>query len=220
MMRRMKDELTKQKSTNTNLQQELDALRSKSSTEPGSRIRGVNGRNTPSDDDERLRTQLVDAQRQSQRLGSENKDLRRRIDDLEKDLEHLKDNLVLSQGESDDRLVRIEELEHEVNKLNQSLQIHRGGSQDANLEKLIDENTNLKRENEQLSHKIHLLLEVDQLNYDRPPSRSSSENFAHLSSELDEWQRQLASSMSNRRPLSDLDAQSHPTGHERTRSRS
>ncbi|KAH7930533.1 hypothetical protein BV22DRAFT_1124814 [Leucogyrophana mollusca] len=223
MMRRMKDELTKQKATNTSLQAELDAARGRSSTEPGSRIRGTNGRSTPSDDNhEHFRTQLVEAQKHTQRLNGENRDLRLRIESLEKDLEIMKDNLVLSQRESDDRLARVEELEHEVQRLNATLIVYRGGSDETVLEQITNENINLKRENEQLSHKIHLLLEVDQpsYNHNRPPSMSSSENFEHLSNELDDWQRQLASSMSTRRPMSDFDSPPHTLGHERARSRS
>lgn len=224
-MRRMKDELTKQKQANANLQSELDAGR------PGSRARGINGRSTPSSDDghEALRGQLVDAQRQAQRLNNENRDLRLRLDSVEKELGTLRDNLLMSQRESDDRLVRVEELEHDVQRLEASLIIARGDDETL-MERLSNENSNLKRENDQLSHKIGLLLEVDQSGFGharpisgvshRRTSTSSSENalaFEHLSSELDGWQRQLASSMSNRRPLSDLE--SEPT-HERARSHS
>lgn len=230
-MRRMKDELTKQKQVNSNLQSELDAGR------PGSRARGINGRSTPSSDEghEAIRGQLVDTQRQAQRLNNENRDLRLRLDSVEKDLDALRDNLLVAQRESDDRLVRVEELEHDVQRLQASLVVARGGHDETLMEKLSNENTNLKRENEQLSHKIGLLLEVDQPAFGhgarpisgvsgvshRRTSTSSSENamaFEHLSSELDDWQRQLASSMSSRRPLSDLE--SEPTGHERARSRS
>ncbi|EGO04494.1 hypothetical protein SERLA73DRAFT_82409 [Serpula lacrymans var. lacrymans S7.3] len=216
MMRKMKDELTKQKTTNANLQTELDAGRGRSSTEPGSRTRGFNGHNTPPDDNhDLLRNQLIEAQRQAHRHGNEGRELRLRVESLEKELETMKDNLLLAQRESDDRLVRVEELEHDVERLSNALVIARGGSDETMLEKLSNENANIKRENEQLSHKIHLLLEVDPSNYrplsgisGRPPSTSSSENakaFEDLSSELDGWQRQLASSMNSRRPMSDFD---------------
>ncbi|EMD41957.1 hypothetical protein CERSUDRAFT_110507 [Gelatoporia subvermispora B] len=225
MMRKMKDELTKQKALNQSLQSELDR---RSSTEPGSRSRLVNGRNTPSDDgQEFLRNQLQDAQRQVQRLNGDNRDLRDRIDNLERDLEHMRDNLIASQHESEERFSRIEELDQDVERLQNSLEIARGHDETL-LERLSNENTSLKRENEQLSHKIGLLLEVDQPNFghgrplsgvsERRVSTSSSVAFEHLSSELDDWQRQLASSLSNRR-ISDYD----PTplsGHDRARSRS
>ncbi|KAG5647562.1 hypothetical protein DXG03_008915 [Asterophora parasitica] len=227
MMRRMKEELTKQKNTNTALQSELDAA-SRGKSPPDPRARGVNGHSTPSQEEESLRSQVSDAQKQSQRLQSENKELRQRLDSLERDLELLRDNLVASQRESDDRLSQVEELQHDIDRLQSSLVIARGGHDETLLEKLSSENTTLRRENEQLSHKIGLLLEVEQPSFGqgrpisgvsaRRISTSSSENalaFEHLSSELDDWQRQLASSMSNRRPLSDLD--SDPVT-ERTRS--
>lgn len=226
MMRRMKDELTKQKNMNTTLQSEFDAIRSgRSPIDP--RLRGVNGRSTPSDEgNDQLRAQLAEAQRQLQRLHNENKDLRARLESMERELEVLRENLVSSRRESDDRLVQIEELQHDVDRLQSSLVIARGGNQETLLEKLSNENVTLRRDNEQLTHKIGLLLEVDQPTFGqgrpmsgvsiRRASTSSSENalaFEHLSSELDDWQRQLASSMSTRRPLSGFDAEP-----ERTRS--
>jgi len=73
MMRRMKEELTKQRLANTNLQSELDGANS-------------------------IRGRLVDAQRQVQLLNNENRDLRLRLDDrlgrvteLEHDVERLLD---------------------------------------------------------------------------------------------------------------------------------
>lgn len=217
-MRRMKEELTKQKTANSALQADIDSARGRSSVESGSRTR-VNGTSTPSDDGhDLLRSQLVEAQKQSKRLTNENTDLCQRIEALEKDLVSMKENLMASQRESDDRYSRVEELKHEVEKLNATLTIYRKGSDESAVEQLTQENTNLKRENEQLSHKIHLLLEVDQPSFNRPSSMSSSENFEHLSNELDDWQRQLASSMSMRRPMSDFE--SSPLGHARLGSRS
>jgi chromosome segregation ATPase len=217
MMRRMKDEVTRTKTACASLQAELDTVRGRSSTEPR---RGVNGRSTPSDDNhEHLRGQLIDAQKQSQRLINDNKDLRQRMETLEKDLDIMKDNFVISQREFDERQTRVEELELEIERMNATLAVYREGSGASLLEQLTVENTNLKRDNEQLSHKIHLLLEVDQP-LKRPSSMTSSENFEHLSNELDDWQRQMASSFGARRPLSDFESPSHLVGHERTRSRS
>lgn len=236
MMRKIKDELTKQKAQNSSLQAELGVARGVSPPPGGSRIRGMNGRGTPSSEDSHghdiFRSQLVEAQRQSQRLGAENKELRARVDALEKDIDNLKDSLVASQRESDDRLTRVEDLEQEVERLQSSLVVARGGHDETLLEQLTSENVLLKHENEQLSHKIGLLLEVEP-NFsrnrptsgvsDRRASTSSSENaiaFESLSNELDDWQRQLASSMSNRRPISDYESDIPGPGHGRMRSRS
>jgi len=196
----MREELTKQKNSNTTLQLELDAARAGKPR--------VNGRATPSSDDgqEIMRTQVIETQRQLQRTQAENSELHSRLDSLENELESLRDNLVASQRESDDRLTQAEDLQLEVERLQSSLVIARaGGSEETLLEKLSNENTTLRRENEQLSHKIGLLLEVDQPTFGqgrpisgisaRRASASSSENalaFEHLSSELDDWQRQLA----------------------------
>jgi hypothetical protein len=233
MMRRIKDELNKQKAQNATLQSELDAARGVSSPN-GSRIRAVNGRGTPSSEDGNdpaVRAQLIEAQRQAQRVVSENRDLRNRLDTLEKDLEDVKDNLMASQRESDDRLNRVEDLEQEIDRLQSSLVVARGGNDESLLEQLTSENLILKRENEELSHKIGLLLEAEpDYGRDRPisgvserrASVSSSENamaYDDFSTELDGWQRQVASSLSTRRPTSDYDSESTNT-HVRTRSRS
>ncbi|KAF8973589.1 hypothetical protein BDZ97DRAFT_379394 [Flammula alnicola] len=224
MMHRMREELNKQRKTNTVLQADLEALRNGKPIDPRVRnVNSVNGRNTPSTEDEGTRSHLVDAQRQVQRLTSENKELRLRLENLEKELELLRDNLLASQQEADDRFSQVEELQLDIERLQQSLVIARGGPDETLMEKLHTENATLRRENDQLSHKIGLLLEVEQPSFGRRPmsgrmSTSSSENalaFEHLSSELDDWQRQLASSMSNRRPLSDFD---EPLPTERTRS--
>ncbi|KAI0673369.1 hypothetical protein C8Q78DRAFT_1016922 [Trametes maxima] len=226
-MRKMKEELSKQKNLNQSMQAEIDR------GSPSMRLRGLNGRGTPSSDDshELLRNQVNDAQRQVRRLNDDNKDLRNRIDTLEQDLERMRDNLIDSQRDLDERSSRIMELEHEVEQLQNALVVARGGHDESILEQLSKDNTTLKRENDQLTHKIELLLAVDQPPFgagrpisgisERRASTSSSENamaFEHLSSELDDWQRQLANSMSNRRPVLDYDSPSQ--GHERARSRS
>jgi chromosome segregation ATPase len=237
MMRKVKDELTKAKAQNSNLQAELDVARGVSPPPGGSRMRGLNGRGTPSSEDSHghdhtLRSQLIEAQRLSQRLSAENKELRARLDGLEKDIDILKDNLVASQRESDDRYTRIDDLEQEVERLQSSLVVARGGHEETLLEQLTGENVYLKRENEQLTHKIGLLLEVEpSFDRNRPTSgvserrvsTSSSENamaFENLSNELDDWQRQLASSMSSRRPMSGYDSDAQTANHSRMRSRS
>ena len=181
-MRRMKDELTRQKNLNTQIQAELDAARGKSS-------RGVNGRSTPSEDGSQ---QLVESQKQVRHLHEENQDLRRRLDTLQKELELLRDALVDARKEADNRSNQLEDLRREIVHLQSSLQVTRAGRDETLLEKLSSENTNLKRENEQLSHKIGLLLDVDNTSFGqrplsnvsaRPVSASSSENALALENE-------------------------------------
>ena len=225
-MRKMKDELAKQRVGSPAGSSDLDRS---SSAEPGSSRLRLNGRGTPSSDDSHtndlFRNQLTDAQRQVQRLNNDNRDLRGRIETLESDIAAMRENLIATQRESDDRMSRIEELEQEIERLEKTLVIARGGHDETMLEKLGNENATLKLENEQLTHKIGLLLDVDQPSFGQRPisgiserrlSTSSSENamaFEHLSSELDGW---LATSLGNRRPLNEYE--SHP-GHERVLSR-
>ena len=239
--RRMKDELTKQKSLNTSLLTEVDSLRGSSGgAESSSRMR-ANGRATPLSEDgrssESLRSQLIDMQRQSQRAVSDNKDLRLRIESLEKDLGTMRNNLVAAQREADERLSRIEELEQEVEQQRSALVIARGGHDETLLERLSNENNALKRENEQLSHKIGLLLEDDEPAFgrdrrasnisvsDRPVSTASSDGINYgtriSNGDFDNWQRQFSSALSARRPPSEYESQGYSSshGHERTRSR-
>lgn len=219
MLRRMKEELTKQKNLNSTLQSELDASRGVNGAEAGSRTRNANGRNTPLSDDDGARTHLAEAQRQNQRVAMENQDLHRRLEGLQGDVEELRDHLVAAERNSESRLQQAEELQNEVERLENALRLAHSGDDEAVLEQLIHENTALKSDNKLLTDKINLLLEVHQPGYDganhrastmsaRRASNSSSEKvmaFESLSNELDDWQRRLASSSSSHRPISDYD---------------
>ena len=235
--RRLKDELMKQKSLNTSLLTEVDSLRGSSGGAESITRTRPNGRATPLSEDgrssESLRSQLIDMQRQAQRAISENKDLRLRIESLEKDLGTMRNGLIAAQREADERLSRVEELEQEVEQHRSALVIARGGHDETLLERLSNENNELKRENEQLSHKIGLLLEDDEPAFgrdrrtsalsisDRPVSGASSDGINYTSrisnGDYDNWQRQFTSALSTRRPPSEFESQNY--GHERTRSR-
>ncbi|EJU00094.1 hypothetical protein DACRYDRAFT_101149 [Dacryopinax primogenitus] len=222
MLRRLKDQVAKEKNISASLQAELDASRGVSGGVAGARTRAANGRSTPLSDDgqnETLKLQLLESQRTSHRIASENQDLQRRLDAIQVELDQYRDRLVASQRECDNRLTMNEELEVEIDRLRASLEVSRGGHQETMAEQLTRENTTLKRENEMLHHKIGLLLDDQTYSAtgDRPlstashhDSASSSEN-AHalesLSHELDDWQRRLAS-----RPMSnDFDADPYRT---------
>lgn len=204
MLRKMKDELAKQKGLNASLQSELDGVRSGS--EGGSRVRPMNGRVTPISDDGQeaaLRTQLVEAQRQTQRLTAENHDLHRRLDLLQGDLDRVRRELDNLQHEAENRLSRIEMLEDENERLESAV---RQGGRDTNTDQLHRENASLRREVEQLSQRIALLLEVDDPSSNQRVSDSSMDpniNMESISSQMDDWQRQYGTG--NSRPISDYD---------------
>jgi chromosome segregation ATPase len=207
MLRRMKDELAKQKTVNQALQTEVETLRGSSSD--SGRTRAINGRSTPLSDEgaETLRVQLQEAQRQNQRIVADNQDWRRRLESVEQDLEVMRGSLRTAQQEAQERGNEIEKLESELEQMEQALTVAQRGGQDSSfIDQLRAENATLHRQNDELSKKIELLLEVDQVDYrggrisgvsDRRISRSSSDNaraFESFSNELDDWQRTIATS--------------------------
>jgi DNA repair exonuclease SbcCD ATPase subunit len=217
MMRRVKDEHTRQKQLSSSLQSELDALRNGSET--SSRTRVVNGRITPLSDDSHensMRTQLTEASRQLQRATAENTELHKKVAALQTEVEQLRESLAAARNESDLRVQQIEDLETEMDRLDAALQAARHQSQASFAEQLYQENAELKRENDLLQQRIGLLLDVDQPGRNpnrlsgRPDSHSSSikdHAFDALSSELDDW---LATSSSSRRPLSEYEPEVPP----------
>jgi chromosome segregation ATPase len=202
MLHRMKEELARQKTANLALQGELEASRS---SEGGSRNRNLNGRGTPISEDSHdgpLRPQILEIQRQNQRLISENQDLRRRFDSVDHDLELMRDSLVASQQEAEAKAVEIERLEREIDRLEDSLSFARQTHDTSFVDRLGAENALLQRKNAELSKKIELLLEVDQAGFDRnrPLSNFSNQSTDHpgdfeaFYTELDDWHRKLAGS--------------------------
>lgn len=234
MLRRMKDELSKVKNTNQELQAEITSLRGGSPAGP--KTRGLNGRITPGSDDgsDLLRGQLGDLQRQNQRLTQDNATLHRNLKNSLVEVERVRDSMMEAQREADDRLITLQDMEGEIVRLRASLNAARGGHHESYLEQLSSENASLKRENEQLSHKIGLLLEVDQTDFGRfrPISGTSEQHggssednvleLDSLSQELEMWQRRMTGSetQSHHRRPSDYGPDYSSSGHERTRSRS
>ncbi|KZV91323.1 hypothetical protein EXIGLDRAFT_615741 [Exidia glandulosa HHB12029] len=218
MLRRLKDELHKQRGVNTDLQNELKMYRAASPTDGSMRSgsRSVNGRGTPLSTEDSVT--LSDAQRQNQRLISENADLSRRLETLQRDLEQLRDQLAATQRDADARLSHMEELEDEIRKLERDLEQARNAGDAAVVERLHKQNEALQRENEELTHRVGLLLEVDHATYGRarPISGVSFRRVSGSSDEhdLDDWRP-------TDRPLSDFDDDlDHPPFVEPTRSRS
>jgi chromosome segregation ATPase len=227
LLRRMKDDLQKQKAANSSLQLDLEAARSSDS---GSR----RGDGSPTSDDmEQLRSQLSDSQRSVQKLTQENQNFQRRLEKMQLEIQQLQDNLLASQQESETRLSHIEELETDIERLQASLAVARNGHDESLAEQLTRENQALKRENDLLSHKIGILLDVDHNNYnnDRPismdsrrDSQASIDNdmtYDSLANELDYWHGKLANTTGSHRRLSELDPDpTTPLAHDRKHSRS
>ena len=113
-MKKMRDELTKRKSSHASLQAELDGTRAQTPE---------NGSLTPLSDESRevLRCQMQEAERLAQHCHKENKHPRLRLDAQ-----------VASQ------------LEQEVDRLQKSLAIARGGQSETLLERLSHDNATLK----------------------------------------------------------------------------
>jgi len=112
MLKRMKDELNKQKSANQALQSEIDVLHGRSSNEPGSRTRDATGRaSTPTAVDGELSRRLQSLQSQHSALQAElsaSRDvlaarerevdvLRMRVEEAEREVEVLRDDLAQAQ---------------------------------------------------------------------------------------------------------------------------
>jgi len=152
MLRRMKEELSKQKAVNGTLQSELDAIRGTNSSEAGSRTRDANGRNTPSLDDPELRIKLADAQRQLSALSkvaSDHQTLTTEHLALQEEHAQLRDAYSQEMEDANDR---IDQLQNEVERLHQLS----AGAQD--IKRLQLDYADLQTENQDLQRKVQLLL--------------------------------------------------------------
>ncbi|KAH7106738.1 hypothetical protein BKA62DRAFT_214496 [Auriculariales sp. MPI-PUGE-AT-0066] len=185
MLRRLKDELHKQRDINTELKTELKQFRA-TSPDPNVRSRSVNGRGTPLGSEE-----ASDVQRHNQRLLSENSDLSRRLETLQRELEEGRDRLAASQRDANTRLDQMQELEDEIRKLEDQLDRARNAGGSAALDRLTKQNETLQRENEELTHRVGLLLEVDHATYggQRPVSGVSFRRVSTSSDDhdMDDW---------------------------------
>ena len=169
VLKKMEEELSKQKGLNASLQSELEGVRSGS--EAGSRVRPLNGRVTPMSDDGQesvLRTHLIEAQRQTQRLTVENQDLHRRVELLQGDLGRLRQELDNIRHESG----------HSRAPGSMGDQVHR-------------ENQSLRHENEQLHQRIALLLDVKEDPNSMGSNLRASDSSLSPDVSMDDWQRQF-----------------------------
>lgn len=108
MLKRMKDELTKQKASNISLSAELDSLRGRSSVEPGG-TRSITGRSTPSEGDANRRlhtlqnqysTLHAELQASQDVLSARNREvdvLRMRCEEADRECDALRDDLAQAQ---------------------------------------------------------------------------------------------------------------------------
>ena len=187
MLGRLKDELHKQRDINADLKTELRQFRASSPTESTTNgRRSVNGRGTPV-----LSEDATNVQRHNQRLISENSDLSRRLETLQRDLEDGRDQLAASQRDANSRLGQMQELEDEIRKLEEQLDRSRTAGDAAAVDRLTKQNEALQRENEELTHRVGLLLEVDHATYgrNRPESGVSFRRVSTSSDDhdLDDW---------------------------------
>ncbi|KAK8858500.1 hypothetical protein IAR55_002727 [Kwoniella newhampshirensis] len=113
MLKRMKDELNKQKTANASLQSEIDSLRGRSS-EPGARTRDASGRSTPSGIFASSASETAELQRKLQTLQNQHTK-------LQEDFSASQDVLHARNREVDLLRMRLEEAEREMEGLREDL---------------------------------------------------------------------------------------------------
>lgn len=166
----MKDELNRQREKNTNLQSTLDALQGTNSAEAGSRTRAAgttgtsSGRATPTFD--------VESTRQYQKLSTQHGDLQKRFETLSEEVNALREISAGREREVEITRKRAREAEATTTQLRAELErVQNGVSPDGrSYEDIEQENQDLKSENEVLSSKIGLLLEMNEPGSARPRS--------------------------------------------------
>lgn len=185
MLRRVKDDSSRQKALNQSLQAELDSFRGTNSSEAGDRTRNVNsGRVTPVSEDaasvESYRSKLADAQRQISTLSrstSELATLKTEHTSLQSEHARLKEAYTTSLDEANDR---IDALTLEVERLGQ---LSAGA---ADVKRIQMDYADLKTENEDLQRKIRLLLDAQDYGQGGAGGRGSADRESELYGSEDE----------------------------------
>ncbi|KAJ9476446.1 Kelch repeat-containing protein 1 [Pseudozyma hubeiensis] len=212
MLRRMKDELTKYKTENASLQNEVATLRShggaaRSSTDDGARSEEA------ARDIEALRSHLADVTQQSEEIAAENRELERRVAQLVAEQQQHRGSLDKTRDASDSghSSRKVSELEAEVARLQANLaesrnQLSQGHEASASgdsaalsrsLTAAHTSNEQLKRDNATLQQRLHelddkfqlLLGRIESTHEDGGERARDSMAYGSIASELDKWER-------------------------------
>lgn len=213
MLRRMKDELTKYKTENASLQDQVATLRSQSgggrtSLEDAARSEEA------ARDIEALRSHLADVTQQSEEIAAENRELERRVAQLVAEQQQQQRGSLdrtREASESGHSSRKVSELENEVARLQANLEESRkqlskgyeadvaGDSASLNRslsaaqtsnEQLKRDNANLQQRLQELDDKFQLLLgRIESTHEDGGERPRDSVAYGSIASELDKWER-------------------------------
>lgn len=187
MLRRTKDDCSRHKSLNQQLQSELDAIRGTNSSEAGDRTRNANnGRITPStsassDEAEAYRLKLADAQRQVATLTkatAELSTLKTEHAALVAEQARIKDAATAEIKDANDK---IQALSIEVERL------HQLSAGVGDVKRLQMDYADLKTENEDLNRKIRLLLDAQDYGGERRRAGDQEESLYGSEGSGDEY---------------------------------